>query len=272
MRRALGYEIGRQAARCILFVAAAILLCGGQAPPQETTRLLDGLAQRMKTAFDYKNWSAFVVSTITKTDKNWVPEEVTTVTKTLRSAGEGEPQEDIVKALLTKKGKTTDITQKYAEERRKDREKARKKRAEEENKVSSDEERGGGAMSLDEFLPFSAKKRGEFEFQLESRAAGEGKAVSVLEVRARVKSLRNWEGTFSFDPETFDLVKIRVRPSKFPKLVKELEMEIDFEILDGRYLALKRTRFKVDGGIFIKHVRQIVEDVYSNFEVLEGKN
>ena len=54
-------------------------------------------------------------------------------------------------------------------------------------------------------------------------------------------------------------------------MVKELAMQIDFEVLDKRYLVLKRLRFIVNGGIFIKHVRQIVEDVYSDFEVLDQK-
>jgi hypothetical protein len=83
--------------------------------------------------------------------------------------------------------------------------------------------------------------------------------------------MRNWEGTFSFDPETHDLVSLDLRPSQNPKMVKELNMRIEFEVLEDRYLVLKRLQFKVNGGIFIKHVRQIVEDVYSDFEILDQK-
>ena len=233
--------------------------------------LLDKLSQKIKDSFDYKNWRASIVSTTTKTDKSWTPEEVTVVTKNVRSANDGEPQEEILKALETKKGRTTDITQKYAEDRRKEREKARKRRAGEQDQTGTDDEHGGGSMSLDEFLPFSEKKRGDFEFRLKDDTALEGKSVSALDVRAKVKNPRNWEGTFYFDPATYDLLRIELRPSKNPKLVKELEMEIDFEVLNNRYLVLKRTRFKINGGIFIKHIRQIVEDVYSHFEVLDGK-
>ena len=252
--------------------AVAIPLLSAQMPQQDMEGLLDKLSQKIKASFDYKNWRATIVSTITKTDKNWTPEEVTVVTKNIRSSNEGEPQEEIVRALQTKKGKTTDITQKYAEERRKEREKARKKRAEEKTNASADDEHGGGAMSLDEFLPFSEKKRADFEFRLQDRPTAEGKKVSVLDVRSKMKSPKNWEGTFYFDPETYSLIKVDLRPSQNPKMVKELTMQIDFEVLNDRYLALKRTQFKVNGGIFIKHVRQIVEDVYSNFEVLDEKS
>ncbi len=36
--------------------------------------------------------------------------------------------------------------------------------------------------------------------------------------------------------------------------------------------TIRWTRLKFNAGIFIKHVRRIVEDVYSHFEVLDKKN
>jgi len=270
-RQTMG-KTGRWAALVIWSAAAAMPLLSRQAPQQDMESLLDKISQKIKASLDYKSWRASIVSTITKTDKNWTPEEVTVVTKSVGSSAEGEPREEIQKALQTKKGKTTDITQKYAEERRKEREKAGKRRAEEETAESADDKHDGGAMSLDEFLPFSEKKRKDFEFRLRERPISEGLTVSVLEARAKVKSLRNWEGTFSFNPETYDLISLDLRPSQIPKMVKELAMQIDFEVLDNRCLVLKRMQFKVNGGIFIKHVRMIIEDVYANFEVLDEKN
>jgi len=259
----------RRAALLIWSVAAAVPLLCRQAPPEELESLLDRLSEKTKASLDYKTWRASVASTITKMDKGWTPEEVTAVTRNIGSSDGGEPREEILKVLQTKKGKTTDITQKYAAERRKDREKARRRRAEEERNEPADGPPGGGAMSIDEFLPFSKAKRGDFEFRLQDPPASEGPPASVLEARARVKSPRNWEGTFTFDPATYDLISLELRPSQNPKMVKELAMRIDFEVLQFRYLVLKRTQFKVNGGIFIKHVRQIVEDVYSDFEVLD---
>lgn len=265
-------KTGRWAGLMVWCAAAAIPILSGQTPQQDMGGLLDKISQKIKASFDYKNWRATVVSTITKTDKNWTPEEVTVVTKNIKSSNEGGSQEEILRALQTKKGKTADITQKYAEDRRKEREKARKRQAEQKTNPSADDEHGGGAISLEELLPFSEKKRGDFEFRLLDRAGAEGKTVSALDVRAKVKNPKNWEGTFYFDPETYSLIKVDLRPSLNPKMVKELTMQIDFEVLNDRYLVLKRTQFKVNGGIFIKHVRQIVEDVYSNFEVLDEKS
>jgi Skp family chaperone for outer membrane proteins len=272
MARSTWKETCRRAALVIWSAAAATPLLSGQPGPQDMDSLLNRLSQKVKVSSDYKSWRASVVSTITKTDKDWTPEEITVVTKTIESSAEGEPQEKILKALQTKNGKTTDITRKYAEERRKEREKYRKRRAREEKAESDGDQHDRGAMSLDEFLPFSEKKRQDYEFRLQTPPVSEGPAISVLEARAKVKSLRNWEGMFSFDPETYDLIKVDLHPSQNPKLVKELSMQIDFEVLNNRYLGLKRTQFKVNGGIFIKHVRQIVEDVYGDFEVLDQRN
>jgi hypothetical protein len=262
----------RWAALAIWSAAAATPLQSRQAPSQDMDTLLNRLSQKVKASSDYKSWRASVVSTVTKTDKNWTPEEVTVVTKTVAASKEGEPEEQILKALLTKDGKTTDVTRKYAEERRKEREKYRKRRAEREADEPADDRHGGGAMSLDEFLPFSEKKRQDYEFRLQESPVSKGPAVAVLEAHAKVKNMRNWEGTFSFDPETYDLIEVDLHPSQNPKFVKELSMQIDFEVLNNRYLGLKRTQFKVNGGILIKHVRQIVEDVYGDFEVLDQKN
>jgi hypothetical protein len=264
-------KAGRWAALMILS-AAAMPLWSRQAQQQDMESLLDNLSRKIEASSDYKSWRASVVSTITKTDKDWTPEEVTVVTKSIASSAEGEPREEILKALQTKNGKTTDITQKYAEERRKEREKAGKRRAKEATEASADDQHEGGAMPLEEFLPFSEKRRKDFEFRLQERRVLEGLPVSVLEARAKVKDQKNWEGTFSFNPETYDLISLDLRPSQIPKMVKELAMQIDFEVLDNRFLVLKRMQFKVNGGIFIKHVRMIVEDVYADFKVLDEKN
>ena len=265
-------KMGRGAAWMIWLTVAATPLWSWQASQEDLENLLDKLSQRTKLSLDYKSWRASVLSTITKMDKNWTPEEIMVATKNIGSSDAGEPREEILKVLQTKKGKTTDITQKYAAERQKEREKARRRRAEEEKEASANGRRGGGAMSLDEFLPFSKSKRQDFEFRLQEPSASGGPAVSVLEVRARVKNPRNWEGTFAFNPETYDLIGLDLRPSQNPKMVKELAMRVEFEPLDNGFLALKRTLFKVNGGIFIKHVRQTVEDVYSEFEVLDEQD
>jgi len=232
-------------------------------------RFLDRAAQKIAFYSDLKNWKASAVTTITKMDKTWKPESVTVVTKNVKVTN-GEREEEILKAEETKKGKTTDVTLKYAQEAREEREKEKKRRAEEKDQNKRGEGRGQSmTMTLDEMLPFSEKKRAEFDFRLMENGVLDGRPVAVLDAAAKVKDEKNWEGRFLFDPATHDLYQVEIKPSKNPKMVKELEMRLTFEILDGRYLAVKSSRFKINGGIFIKHIRQLIEEEYSGYEVLD---
>lgn len=41
-----------------------------------------------------------------------------------------------------------------------------------------------------------------------------------------------------------------------------------FQVIPSGHLVLKSSRMRIDGGIFIKHIRMVVEEVYSDFEAL----
>jgi hypothetical protein len=253
---------------CAGLMISAFSAAGTQAPgAQDLTAFLDKAAQKIKSYSENASWTASAVSKTTKMDKNWTPESVTVVTKTVKLS-DGDREEVILKAEETKKGKTKDVTEKYVEEANASREKGRKRRAEQQTGGGGDSRRSVG-ISLDSLLPFSEQKRGQFEFKLTENADLEGRPAILLDVAAKVKDEKNWEGRFYFDPATDDLLGIEVRPSENPSMVKELEFRMTFEILEGRYLAVKSSRVKVNGGFFLKHIRQVIEEEYSGFEVLK---
>lgn len=254
------------------FVVSSRGLIFAQIPgAQDIHPFLDKVAEKIKSYPEYKNWKASAALTITKMDKNWRPESVTVVTKNVKVTN-GKREEEILKAVETKKGKTKDVTLKYAEEAGENREKEKNRRAEEENEKNKDDESRGGSLSLDSLLPFSEKKRDQFDFRLSEGAALNGKPAVVLDFVAKVKDEKNWEGRFYFDPATYDLLQLEVKPSANPRMVKELEVGMTFDILQGRYLVLKSSHVKINGGIFIKHIRQVVEEEYSGFEVLDDNH
>jgi len=240
-------------------------VAGGQTSgASDLASFLDKAALKIRSYPEKASWTANTVTTITKMDRNWIPESVTVVAKTVRVT-DGEREESILKAEETKKGKTRDITRKYAEDAREARERERKRRSEANEGNRSG--RRSASFSIDEFLPFAEPKRGQFYFLLTEKAAVDGRPAVMLEVTARVKSEKNWEGKFYFDPETTDLLGLEVRPSENPSLVKELEFRATFEVLDGRVLVVKSTRAKVNGGFFLKHIRQVIEETSSGFEL-----
>jgi len=255
----------RRASLSLALVLWILSVAGGQtSEASDLASFLDKAALKIKSYPDKASWTSNTVTTITKMDRHWTPESVTVVTKIVR-VSDGEREETILKAEETKKGKTRDITRKYAEDAREAREKEKKRRAD-----ANEGDRGGRrsmSLSLDEFLPFAEPKRGQFDFLLTEKAAVDGRPALMLEVTARVKSEKNWEGRFYFDPKTTDILGLEVRPSENPSLVKELEFRATFEVLDGRVLVVKSTRAKVNGGFFLKHIRQVIEETSSGFEL-----
>jgi hypothetical protein len=228
--------------------------------------VLDGVEARLKTGFSYKGWASDSTTVITELDKVGRAEKVTRVAKSVRVV-EGVRTEDILKAVAAEDGRDKDITRQYAGEQKARQEKERKRREDEARKGAKPGRRSG-SFDLDEIMPFAAAKRPGYEFLLRPRT--EGSPYLILEARARVPSDKAWNGVYTVDPATFDILRAEVRPSKNPRFVKELWAEADIEALPGGQLFIKRTKFKVDGGIFIKHIRMIVEDAYSNPRVLDG--
>jgi hypothetical protein len=231
--------------------------------------LLDGVAARLKATAGYMNWTAISVQTITELDRKGNPEKVTVVTKALRVT-DGRRSEDILRAVVTEDGETRDITAKYAAEAKKRREEEEQQRAKG-NKSRQEGERGG-RIDLEELLPFAENGRPGYVFEIRDAADGTGRRLVLLGVKAKTRDPQNWDGTYTIDPSTFDILRAEIQPSKLPKMVKELSVEADFEVLDGKYLVLRRTRFKVNGGfLFIKRVRMTIEEAYSGVRVLDGR-
>jgi len=237
------------------------------AAPSDLIPLLDGIAVRAASYVPLESWRASVRTIRTKVDKNWKPEKVTTISRVV-TIRKDDYDEKILKAEETEKGRSKDITADYAEDSRERVEKQRRRQAERRAKGEDEDESGRREMTLKDFLPFDGARRGDFEFIRRPDAAVDGAAAIVIEVKARVKDEKNWEGTYFVAPGSLDILKVVLRPSKNPKFVKELEMEMALMVLPGNHLVLRSSRARINGGIFIKHVRMISEDAYSDYEIL----
>lgn len=261
----------KKTAGCLYFflilLAAAALRFSYSA--QDAMPLLDRISEKLNSYPKLETWNASVISTVTEMDKNWNPQEVVVITKNVKVIN-GERDEEILKALETKKGKTTDVTAKYINEARKEREKAEKEKSDKKN-IEGEKEGGsqGLEMSSEDLFPFAENKRIKYDFvQLEDESMN-GRPVRVLESRAKVKNPEIWEGKYYIDRESFDILKIDIKPSKNPKMVKDFEMEISFELLENGSFVVKKSKVLINGGIFIKHIRMVIEEEYSDFKIID---
>jgi hypothetical protein len=229
---------------------------------------LDKAAERFKSMAEPRNWSALLVSTQTEMDRKWAPETVTVVRKNVTFT-DGERDESILEAVETRDGQTRDITAKYAEAARKNMEKERKRRAEELAKSGQERSRAN-RMALDEILPFSAKKRSEYVFRAVEGAALNGAPAVALDVEARIKDDKHWQGRFWFDPATADLRRAEIKPADMPAFVKEIDIAITFDTHPAGPIILRSFRMRINAGMFLKHVRQVVVEEYTDYKFGAG--
>jgi hypothetical protein len=241
----------------------------GQAVGLDLNVFLDKVDAKVGGFQEARNWRGSVTSTITKMDRHWTAESVTVVTKAV-TVTDGRRSEEILQALETKDGKTQDITKEFIETDRKEHEKYRRQRPPDKPRPAGTAPRRRGlSASIEDYTPFSEARRKLFEFSLNESASLDGRPALALDVKAKVKSDKNWEGRIYFEPGTLDPLLAEAKPSATPRFVQELEARIALQVLDGKSIMLKSTRIKVNAGfLFFKRVRQVTEDVYSGVELL----
>ena len=241
----------------------------GQSVGLDLNVFLDKVDAKIGGFQEARNWRGSVTSTITKMNRHWTPESITVVTKVVTVA-DGRRSEEILKALETKDGKTQDITKEFIEADRKEHEKYRRQRPPDKPRPAGTAPRRRGlGGSIEEYTPFSEARRKLFDFRLDENASLDGRPALALDVKAKVKNDKNWEGRIYFEPGTLDPLLAEARPSETPRFVQLLEARIALEVVGGTTLMLKSTWIKVNAGfLFFKRIRQIVEDLYSGIEIL----
>jgi hypothetical protein len=233
----------------------------------DVAALIDGLSQRMENYAELKGWKAQVDSTITRMDKNWQPKTVTAIKKIVKVKN-GEREEDVLEAKEAENGAVKDVTEKYVKESEKHRREALKKAEEQKKKGKDADDNNRRKLTQDDLFPFSKERRGHFEFFRRADSTLDGIPVYVIESKARVKDSKFWEGRYLIRRDTLDVLKIALRPSKNPKLVKELEMEVEF-VLFNDSPVVKSSRMKVWSSLLIKNIRMVIEEKYSDFAIWE---
>lgn len=252
-----------------LFLAAAsIRATYGSASAQDNGlgSILDRVAEKLDSYPKTENWKASVVSVITEMDKNWKPKKITRVRRTVRVTDKERSQE-ILEALETEKGVTKNITEKYKKEAEERQKKAKEAAEERERQKTGEGNENRIELSGGDLLPFSKENRTKYEFTRLEDAEVDSQIVYVLESRAKTSDEKLWEGKYFISRASFDVLKLNLKPAKYPKFVKVLETEVSFQVLPDGQLVVRKSKFTVDGGMFIKHVRMVTEEEYSEFEI-----
>lgn len=249
---------------CLLWPAAA----GLRAQSDETARILDQAASRLEAFPELESWQALVTSSRVEMDKNWDPKKELVVRKRIHITGQNR-REDVLEARETEKGITRDVTTEYRE-----RVQQEEAEASEEPSDGSDEDgkgkRQGFTLTDDHLFPFSSKAREKYTFTRKEDSVWQGVPVLVLESRALTPEKELMEGRYYLDKENLVVMRAELRPSRLPRVVKTIEMELWFEVLPEGYLVVKKTRVRFEAALVIKRIRMLTEEDYSEYRVLDA--
>lgn len=236
-----------------------------ESPDSGWDAFLDDLAARIASYSELNKWRAVVRSSVTEMDKNWRPEK-TTVVRKIVTVADGRTHEEILEARETEKGVTRDIREQYV----RDAEERRRKAEERRRNADRDGRSSGGRreFGVDDLAPFSRDNRKNYQFAFLPDVDISGRPARVLSAVARVKDPEMFEGRYYIDTETLDILRVELRPSKNPRFVKTLEMDIRFQPGIGS-LALKGSRMKIHAGFLLRTLRLVVEEEYTDFEILD---
>ena len=230
----------------------------------ELVSLLDRITERMDSYPENKDFKVVVVTKNIEMNKQWQPKK-TTIIKSIVKTVDSEVNNEILEATETENGKTKDVTQKMIEQTEKQRERVQKNATKEKDENEADN-------SVTALFPFREDKRTKYNFRKLDDSVIDEKPVYLIEATAKEKDEELYEGKFYIDKKNFDVLRIQVKPSKNPKFVKELDIEMHFEVLPEGYFVPRRSKTRVDGGFFFKRIRMIAEQEYFDYEIMHTDN
>jgi hypothetical protein len=193
------------------------------------------------------------VSKILEMDSEWKPETTTTIEKTI-TFNDSIRQETVLKAVKrTKNGKEKDVTQEIIEKGRK--EKKKKK---------------GGSHSMSfsdkDLFVFSPDVRDRYIFSWRPDSLLDGKRVKRLLAVPKTDDEKRYIVDYCIHPDSMTVLSAEMKPSKNPKMVKTMTMNLRF-VMDGqgRYYV-KNFQMRLYVNLFIKKIRMEIDEEYGGFQ------
>jgi hypothetical protein len=254
----------RKSGAAALFLFACLSLSRAlSAQDPELDLILQKIQNRLESHTRCGVFTAKVESTLKWMDKNWKTSRTLVVVKSLTQHGE-ESSEEILRAVLTKKGSSDNITEKYKElgkEIKKSHDKTKKES--DRNKVDS----GGKNFNVaqEKVFPFGPENRNKYSFTKLADTVLDGTPVYAIQVSPKKKSTDLYEGNFYAAKESCEILMAELKPSKKPKYVKDMSTRIRFELLPGGYYVVKTYWMRVYAKFLFEKVRTEQEHRYEEY-------
>jgi hypothetical protein len=255
LRMKSGAEVRR-----IRFVAWALFLCVGTSSAGGLTDNMEQMLDRLESncsAFGKPSPKRYLAQgTVMQMDSDWKPETVARIEKEVTFL-DSNRQETIIKAVRTgKDGKEEDITREMVENDRKNR------------KGQKDKNKQGHSLSMgsEELFVFAKEKRGGYDFSWLSDSLLDGRRVARLSAVPKKKDVERFRMTYAIHPDSMTVLLVEMRPSKNPKMVRQLLMTLRLsQDSDGHYF-MRRFWMRVFVNLIVKKIRTEVSEEYSGLQ------
>lgn len=227
----------------------SILLLAAAAAPDPA--LLDRVAERSKAIEAYSKEASLKVTVVSdELDAEGTPTRHSEFALQITRSG-GEPKRTLLSA--TEDGK--DVTE--------------AKRAELEAPPKRNNDGGKGHGSMSQASPFHPDHRAKYAFATLPPAPAAPGLLRVAFQPAGEKSDKLMIGDATIDPETGDLVRMSMRPSKNPSFVDHLFLELEFDAVTPAGRALSKIAMKGRGGFLFVKKRFAVVTTFSDYRARE---
>jgi hypothetical protein len=232
-----------------LLMLVLLLVANSQSFSKNINVFLDHIEKRSNDLKNEKPYKVHVTSIISEMNGEWEPKKITTIHKIVTKTDSSETTE-IKSSTIEVKGRKKDNTKNAIKD-------AQKKKGKENN------------MRVGKFLPFIIQNREYYDFKLLPDSTINGQSVLVLQCVAREKSDKHFDGEYYINSNDFTLLGFRARPSKNPKMVKDMYVEIKFGINESDLYAVKRFIMRTHIKVLVKNFRFHFEETYEKYQYLD---
>jgi hypothetical protein len=171
--------------------------------------------------------------------------------------------ETVLKAVRTEGATIRDVTAEWIEKSERERKSREKKAAE--PKKKGDENKDGQSFSLEggDLFVFRKESRGRYRFAwMPDTVVGDRRMRRVSAVPT-VPREGGFYVEYGLSGDSADVAYARLRPAKFPKMVRQLDIFLTFfHDGEGRYF-MKDVRTRFTASLVVKKIRMEISEAYS---------
>jgi hypothetical protein len=223
--------------------------------------LLDRLENGCRRLGEPPPKSMTAVETLKEVDGDGRPKSVTTITKAVVFR-DSTRADSILKAVETKGGKSRDVTKEWIEKDAK--EKAGRERKKGTKTKDGGKQEASFSMDSDDLFVFMKDVRGDYRFSRAKDTLIDGRSLRRITASPKTPAENRFFAEYVLSPDSATVMFARLTPGKFPKMVKHMDMSMQFMDDAGGHYFLDEFRMRFYASLVVKKIRMEIKESYKD--------